>query len=249
MIQYKNQKKTGANIVAQIRLDKFLSDAASISRSDARQYIKHGRVAVGSEAVKKFDMKIDSGNSEVFLDGKRVTYRKNVYIMLNKPSGVVSATEDKTEKTVLDLLPEEYKKRGVFPVGRLDKDTTGLLLLTDDGDFAHKIVSPRNKIKKTYAAVVAEDITDEDITAFAEGITLADGTNFLTAELCRVSEKTCTITICEGKYHQVKRMIASRGNRVTALCRLSVGGLVIDENLSVGEFTEITAEKIELIFS
>lgn len=235
--------------MAQIRLDKFLSDAASLSRSDSRQYIKRGRVSVGSGTVKSFDTKIDSESAEVYLDGKRVHYQKNVYLMLNKPSGVVSATEDRTEETVLDLLPESYKKRGVFPVGRLDKDTTGLLILTDDGSFAHKIVSPRNNIKKTYAAVLSEDITDEDIAAFAEGITLADGTKCLPAELYGAGGRTCTITICEGKYHQVKRMIASRGNKVAALCRLSIGGLGIDTSLSPGEFREITAEEIELIFS
>lgn len=230
------------------RLDKILSDCGN-SRSEAKQYIKTGRVTVNGLAVTRPDAKADPLADIIKLDGNKIG-DKMVYIMLNKPSGVLSATEDRTQKTVVDLLTEEYKKRGVFPVGRLDKDTTGLIILTNDGDFAHSVTSPTRHISKTYEVQVDGNLDTEDVEAFRQGIQLRDGTKCLPAELV-VDIKNCDfakVVIYEGKYHQVKRMFASRGKPVVELKRLSIGGLRLDNSLKEGDFRELTLQERESIF-
>lgn len=230
------------------RIDKILSDAGS-SRSEARVYIKQGRVTVNGEVIKKPDIKADVNSDDIRLDGKRVG-EKQVYIMLNKPQDVISATEDEEQKTVLDLLPEEYKKRGLFPVGRLDKDATGLLLITNDGDFSHRVTSPAKHVPKTYAVTVDGALDEADVEAFRQGIELRDGTKCKPAELLVdiTNAENATVRIGEGKYHQVKRMFASRGKPVTALKRLSIGALSLDGALAPGEFRLLTPQEKDSVF-
>lgn len=233
------------------RLDKIIASQGKYSRSEVKKLVKGGRITVGGTVVKSADMKLDEG-SDIAIDGVSINYRKHIYIMLNKPQGVISATEDRTQKTVLDLVPEEFYRDGLFPAGRLDGDTTGFVLITDDGEFAHRILSPKNHIMKTYHATLRDELTDDDIIRFKEGLTLGDGTECLEAYVS-VLEKGETniaeIKICEGKYHQVKRMFASIGNKVLALRRVKMGGLELDSNLPEGECREITAEEIELLLT
>ncbi|NCC67068.1 MAG: rRNA pseudouridine synthase [Clostridia bacterium] len=231
------------------RLDKILSDCGS-SRSEAKVYIKTGRVTVNGQTVTRPETKADPQADEIKLDGRSIG-EKLVYIMINKPSGVLSATEDEKQKTVVELLPEEYKKRGVFPVGRLDKDTTGLLILTNDGEFAHAVTSPAKHVFKTYEALVDGDLDEKDVEAFRQGIHLRDGTKCLPAELLVdiTNTKRAQATIMEGKYHQVKRMFASRGKPVVALKRLSIGGLRLDSGLDEGAFRLLTPEEKVSVFS
>ena len=233
------------------RLDKIIASQGKYSRSEVKKLVKGGRITVGGTVVKSADMKLDEG-SDIAIDGVSINYRRHIYIMLNKPQGVISATEDRTQKTVLDLVPKELYRNGLFPAGRLDGDTTGFVLITDDGDFAHRILSPKNHIMKTYHATLRDELTDDDILRFKEGLTLGDGTECLEAHV-RVLEKGETtlaeIKICEGKYHQVKRMFASIGNKVLALRRVKMGGLELDGSLSEGECREITAEEIKLLLA
>lgn len=233
------------------RLDKIIASQGRCSRSEVKKLVKGGRITVGGTVVKSSDIKVDE-SSVIAIDGVSLNYRKHIYIMLNKPQGVISATEDRTQKTVLDLVPKELYRNGLFPAGRLDGDTTGFVLITDDGDFAHRILSPKNHIMKTYHATLRDELTDDDIVRFKEGLTLGDGTECLEAHV-RVLKKGETnlaeIKICEGKYHQVKRMFASIGNKVLALRRVKMGGLELDGSLSEGECREITAEEIKLLLA
>ncbi len=231
-----------------IRLDKFFSSQGVCSRKELKDLIKKGLVTVNGSAKVKSDMKIDPQNDAVTYSGREIKYKEYIYIMLNKPKGVVSATEDKNEKTVLDLLPDEFIRKGLFPVGRLDKDTTGLLIITDDGELAHKALSPKNHVEKTYIAKLIKEISDEDIKLIEKGIELADGYKCMPAKLKRLEDNEdydISITICEGKYHQVKRMFAAVGNRVEALRRISMGELKLDENLAEGECKEIMHKEVE----
>ena len=194
-------------------------------------------------------MKADEG-ADIRIDGVSLNYKKHIYIMLNKPQGVISATEDRTQKTVLDLVPKELFRNGLFPAGRLDGDTTGFVLITDDGDFAHRILSPKNHIMKTYHATLRDPLSEEDIVRFREGLTLGDGTECLEAHVRVIEsgEKTVAeIKICEGKYHQVKRMFASIGNKVLELRRVKMGELELDSSLPEGQCREITDEEFELL--
>ena len=235
--------------VSEERLDKRLSDAAQLSRREAREMIKAGRVCLDSIVQKLPDFK--SGEEiAISLDGKTLMGGGFVYIMLNKPAGFVTATSDETEQTVLDLIPKKSFRRELFPVGRLDKDTTGLLILTDDGDFAHRVTHPSGGVKKLYEIYAAELFTQENVVSFALGITLRDETRCLPARLDIDADDACHafVEISEGKYHQVKRMVASCGNAVKSLRRLAVGGLRLDENLAEGEFRRLDKKEIERVF-
>ena len=231
-----------------IRLDKYLSDLGLGSRRELKELIRSGRVTVNGAAARKAEDKIDTDSALVCLDGTVLRYKSHHYYMMDKPEGVITATEDGRQKTVLDLLPPELRRLGLFPVGRLDKDTSGLLILTDDGDFSHRVTSPKGEVSKCYLAEVDGIPDEEDAAAFREGLTLADGTKCLPACLELCGGKLCRVTVREGKYHQVKRMLASRGKPVTKLRRLSIGSLMIDESLGPGGFRELSDNELCTVF-
>lgn len=225
------------------RLDKRLS-AAGYSRKEANALIRGGRVSVNGVAVTAPEFKVEVGSS-VAVDGEPLQ-AGFMYLMLHKPAGVVCATEDAREGTVLDLLPETFRRRKVFPVGRLDKDVTGLVLLTDDGPLGHRLTSPRHHVDKVYEVTVAGAFTGEDQAALAAGLKLGDGLQCLPAKLeLTGQENVARLTIREGKFHQVKRMMACLGKPVTVLKRLSMGSLTLDEALAPGEWRELTREETE----
>lgn len=230
------------------RLDKILSDSGLATRSEARIFIAMGRVRIDGEVATNAALKVDTDKAEVSLDGKTITggFR---YFMLNKPEGILSATEDRNQKTVLDLLPKEFAKLGLFPVGRLDKDTTGLVILTNDGDFGHFVTSPRHHIKKRYEITVEGLLDYDDIKALESGVVLQDGTQCLPAllEIDESNQSHGFITIFEGKYHQVKRMLASRAKPVRTLRRIAMGELFLDASLGEGEFKELTKNDLNLV--
>lgn len=234
--------------MAQLRLDKFLSDSGAASRREIRDMIRAGRVQVNGAPALKPEMKIDADSCCVTLDGTILSYQRHYTCIMDKPVGVITATEDGEEKTVLDLLPPELRRRQLFPVGRLDKDTSGLLLLTDDGDFAHKVISPKSGVMKRYRALVDGVPDAEDAEAFRRGLVLRDGTRCLPAELEITGGDVCYVTVQEGKYHQVKRMLAARGKPVRELRRLSIGGLILDESLGPGGIRELGAEELCKVF-
>ena len=233
----------------ELRLDRILADGGAASRSEARRLIKAGRVSVNGRTAVNAEQKANPCSDDIRLDGRKIE-GKMVYIMLNKPADVISATEDREQRTVLDLLPEELRRRGVFPVGRLDKDTTGLLLLTNDGDFAHVVISPKRHVDKVYEVYVDGSLDNGDIAAFGDGIELRDGSRCLPALLSADENDPshAVVTISEGKYHQVKRMFASRGKPVSSLKRLCIGKLYLDEGLEPGQWRKLTSQEIKLIF-
>lgn len=230
-----------------IRLDKFLAESGIGSRKEVKEYCKKSLISVNGQIEKSPDMKIDTENDVILYNGNRITYEKYKYYMLNKPAGVISATTDKSDRTVIDLL-KDVPVRNLFPVGRLDKDTVGLLLITNNGDLAHRLLSPQKHVDKTYHFKVSGKLTEEMIEMFKNGLVLADGTKTRPAKLeillsDEISEGRVTIT--EGKYHQVKRMMASVGLKIVYLKRLSMGPLKLDESLLEGEFRELTPNEIE----
>ena len=226
------------------RLDKLLSSTGHWSRKEVKELVKQGRVSVNGVKANKPEDKCDPAQAEVRVDGKLVDCAPFVYLMLHKPAGLLSATEDKKQKTVIDLLPEHLQRRGLFPVGRLDKDTEGLLVLTDDGAMAHELLSPKKHVDKLYHARVDGKVDASDVEALAQGLVLEDGLHCLPAGLEPVGDGSeCLVTLREGKYHQVKRMLAARGKPVTALKRLSMGSLVLDEALLPGEWRFLTQEE------
>lgn len=229
------------------RLDKLLADLGVATRSELRDIIRSGRVQVDGAVVTHPEQRFDSEACRIVLDGKELSYSVFHYYMMDKPEGVLSVTEDRKQKTVLDLLPPELRRMGLFPVGRLDKDTSGLLLLTNDGEFSHRVISPKSGIEKRYEARVEGMPDEEDVRAFAEGLTLGDGTKCLPAKLEITGTDRCYVTVMEGKYHQVKRMLASRGKPVRTLRRLSVGALALDLE-APGDFRELTQEDLCKVF-
>lgn len=229
------------------RLDKLLTQSGLYSRSEARELIRSGRVSVDGETLRRPEAKA-ADDAAVFVDGEEVNCSLCRYFMLNKPAGVLSATDDRSQPTVLDLLPREIRALGLFPVGRLDKDTTGLLLLTNDGGFAHRVISPKHGVVKTYLAVTASPVDAEDVRAFREGITLADGTRCLPAVLEPLDGCRCRVLVSEGKYHQVKRMLAACGKPCTALERTAVGALELDPELPRGGWRELRQFETGLVF-
>lgn len=234
--------------MALLRLDKWISECSGYSRREARGLIKSGRITVDGTVVTVIDEKVDSDVSRVALDGCELRYRRYHYYMMDKPLGVVTATEDRKQKTVMDILPPPLTERKLFPVGRLDKDTGGLLLLTDDGDFAHRVISPKNDVWKCYLAKTEVPVTPDDAAAFAAGLTLGDGTVCLPARLEALEGCRCLVTVREGKYHQVRRMLASRGKPVVSLRRLSIGRLALPPESVPGEITELTDEDLCRVF-
>ncbi len=234
--------------MALLRLDKCLCDLGLGTRSEIRDWIRGGRVSVDGRVLRRPEEKLDPETAELELDGKSLRYRSRRYFMMDKPEGVITATEDAAQKTVLDLLPPELRRLGLFPVGRLDKDTSGLLLLTNDGDFSHRVTSPKGGVWKRYLAELDGDPDESDAAAFREGLLLGDGTRCLPAGLERLGAGRCIVTVQEGKYHQVKRMLASRGKPVLKLRRLSVGGLELDESLGPGGVRELEADDLCTVF-
>ena len=232
-----------------MRLDKFISSQLNISRKDARAAILRGRAAVDGATVRAADFKIDENADSVTFDGQALSYKKHIYIIMNKPRGVLSASDDKRQPTVIDIIPEKLRRNGLFPVGRLDKDTTGLLIITDDGDFAHRVLSPKKEIFKTYIAVLDGEITPDMPEKFLNGIVLADGTKCRRAFLRRVDKNTAEIKICEGKFHQIKRMFGTVGLGVNALERTAIGNFYLPEDLPQGACSETDSEALESIFS
>lgn len=230
------------------RLDKFISSRTALSRKEAHQAIRNKRVTVNGEVCRVVDDKIDTDSDAVTLDGERLTSQKNVYYMMYKPAGVVSATEDRVERTVIELLPPALRRRGLFPAGRLDKDTTGLLILTDDGDYAHRMLSPKKHVVKRYIATLDREPDDSIVRSFADGVVLGDGTVCKSGQAELLGGRRVAAEISEGKYHQVKRMFAALGCHVEALERVRIGALRLDERLSPGETREMSAEEADLVF-
>ena len=230
------------------RLDKALADMGLASRKELRELIRSGRVSVDGQTESRPERKVDPEKNTLALDGEALSYRARHYYMMDKPSGVVTATEDRTQRTVLDLVTPEMRRMGLVPVGRLDKDTSGLLLLSDDGDFAHRIISPKSGVEKLYHASVEGCPDESDAAAFAEGLVLGDGSRCLPARLEPLGAGECLVTLTEGKYHQVKRMLAARGKPVLALRRLAIGALRIDETLGPGGFRELSEADLCKLF-
>lgn len=232
------------------RLDKIISSQKNISRSDARKLIKNAGVTVDGISIKDIAQKVDTKTQCIKIDDEEISFQKYIYLMMNKPEGVLSVSNDSKMKTVVDLVPPELKKRNLFPAGRLDKDTVGFVLLTNDGDFAHRILAPKNHIEKTYVAKIKNPLTKKDIELFENGLTLKDGTKCMDANikvLCDEGDFLVEIKIKEGKYHQIKRMIAALENEVLFLKRTAMGKLMLDEALKEGECRIITPEELNLI--
>ena len=230
-----------------IRLDKYLADMGVGTRSELKKIIRSGRVTIDGETAKKPEEKVDPDTQNVMFDGKLISYSKYEYYMLHKPAGVVSATRDTKEKTVIDLITGT-KRKDLFPVGRLDKDTEGLLLITNDGDLAHRLLSPAKHVDKTYYAKIDGCVTLEDVEAFKHGLDIGDEEPTMPAvlEILKSAEESeIKVTIQEGRYHQVKRMFEAVGKTVVYLKRLSMGSLMLDETLEKGAFRLLTDEELE----
>lgn len=231
----------------QMRLDKYLAQMSIGTRSQVKQMVRKGQVCVNGTVVKKPEYKVDPNQDQVVADGVKTKYVHEEYIMLNKPSGVVSATKDPREKTVLDLI-DGQKRKDLFPAGRLDKDTEGLLLLTSDGELAHRLLSPKKHVDKTYYARIQGRVTNEDVKVFLKGLDIGDEKPALPAVLQVLIEGEISeilITIQEGRFHQVKRMFRAVDKKVVYLKRISMGSLVLDETLMPGQYRNLTEEEIQ----
>ena len=234
--------------MAKERLDKLLASTGRWSRKDVKDLVRQGRVKADGVPVKKPEEKFDPERVCLMVDGQTVDCAPFVYVMMDKPAGLLSATEDRNQKTVVDLLPEHLRRRGLFPVGRLDKDTTGLLLLTDDGPLAHELLSPKKHVDKVYLARVDGQVDEADVAALAEGMVLGDGLHCLPAGLEPLEDgSSCLVTLREGKYHQVKRMLAARGKPVLELRRLSMGPLKLDPGLEGGQWRMLTRGEVDAL--
>lgn len=232
------------------RLDKAIAMQGTLSRSEVKTLIRRGAVTVNGQVIKNADFGVDFDNDIVAVQGKELSLRMHTYLMLNKPKGVVSASEDKKLPTVVDLVPKELWRKGLFPAGRLDKDTTGFVLITDDGEFAHDILSPKKHISKTYHALVNGSITEEMIEGFAKGVTIGEDFT-LPASLRKISSEEQgdwgEVILKEGMYHQIKRMFGAYGLKVLELKRVQMGKLPLDPNLEEGKCRELTAEELKLV--
>lgn len=230
------------------RLDKVLSNFGFGSRNDVKKLVRAGLVVIDGTTASDASMHVDPENSVITVNGQRLNYRKNIYVMMNKPAGVISATYDARLKTVIDILPEEFACFDLFPAGRLDIDTEGMLLLTNDGHLAHDILSPKKHVEKRYYALINGQVTEEDVRKFAEGVVIDDGYKTMPAELYIIRSglrSEIELVLHEGKFHQVKRMFEAVGKKVVYLKRIQMGGLKLDESLEPGECRELTADEVQ----
>ena len=226
------------------RLDKVIGSQTNYSRKDVKDLVKKKAILVNGEVVLKSDVKVDTSIDKIVVLGEELVFKKYVYLMLNKPKGYVSATEDKNDKTVLELVPNEYRHRNLFPAGRLDKDTTGLMIITDDGEFAHNILSPKKHISKTYNVTIDIDMNDEMVLGFKEGVMLSDG-ECKSASLEITGKNTGIVVLTEGRYHQIKRMFGCFGAKVVELERIKMGNFSLPGDLKLGEVREFSFLELE----
>lgn len=230
------------------RLDKLLAGTGKWSRREVKALVRQGLVRVDGRLAASAEDKLDPAAAIITVDGETISLCRFTYVMLHKPAGVLTATEDRKQPTVLDLLPPELRRIGLAPVGRLDKDTEGLLLLTNDGELAHRLLSPKYHVDKRYLARVDGELSAADAEAFARGMTLGDGLECLPAGLEVLPDRVCVVTLREGKFHQVKRMLAARGAPVLYLKRLSMGPLTLDDSLAAGAYRLLRAEEISALY-
>ena len=230
------------------RLDKTVSASLGISRAEARKAVLKGEITVGGQTVRDIGFKVDPESDEIFKNNKPLVFKKYIYYIMNKPKGVLSACEDRRQTTVIDLLPQQSRRRNMFPVGRLDKNTTGLLIITDDGNFAHKLLSPSKKVYKEYLAELDDNVCEKVCGEFEKGVVLADGTKLLPAKIILTDKQNeVRVRICEGKYHQIKRMFGVFGLGVNNLKRIEFAGLRLPENISEGSFRELTQQEYDIL--
>lgn len=230
------------------RLDKLLAGTGKWSRREVKALVRQGLVRVDGRLAASAEDKLDPAAAIITVAGETISLRRFTYVLLHKPAGVLTATEDRKQPTVLDLLPPELRRIGLAPVGRLDKDTEGLLLLTNDGELAHRLLSPKYHVDKRYLARVDGELSAADTEAFARGMTLGDGLECLPAGLEVLPDRVCIVTLREGKFHQVKRMLAARGAPVLYLKRLSMGPLTLDDSLAAGAYRLLRAEEISALY-
>lgn len=228
------------------RLDKLISSQSMMTRSEAAKLIKNGSVKINGKIIKTPSEKADPEESDIEINSIHFQYKKHIYIMMNKPRGIVSASNDAREKTVVDILPENLKRPGLFPAGRLDKDTTGFVLITDDGDFAHRILSPRGHVPKTYIAETDKDIINEYLFEMRSGMVIGED-KLMPAQITQKNNNVYEIVLHEGKYHQIKRMFAKSEVSLLSLKRIKIGNLPLDEKLSEGEARELGIDELRLI--
>ena len=228
------------------RIDKVISSQTDMTRSDVKKYIKRGLVTVNGKVVDKSQFSVDPVNDKIVVDGEELTYKKYVYLVLNKPKGYVSATTDGAYPTVVELAPVEFSHREIFPCGRLDKDTTGLMILSDDGNFAHDILSPKKHVSKEYYVEIDKGLTEEMVIAFRDGVLLNDG-ECKSSELKIIDKRSCYVTLTEGRYHQIKRMFGCFGAEVLELKRIRMGNYRLPNDLEEGESRELTEVELSLI--
>jgi len=231
-----------------MRLDKLLSTMAIATRREIKEYAKKGKITVNGVVVKDASIKVNQNEDVICFNGEEVSYKEHIYVILNKPQGYITATKDNTKKTVLDILDKKYKK--LFPVGRLDKDTEGLLIFTNNGKWAHDVLSPKKHVPKTYFAHIEGLVNNEDVLKFKEGLLIDEGYKCMPANLIIIESGEISkieVTIFEGKYHQVKRMFKAVSKKVVFLKRIAMGGLILDENLKIGEYKELTSEDVKKV--
>lgn len=225
------------------RIDRILSEQTNYSRKEIKKLVSKGVISVNGCVVRKSDEKYDEDNISIKINGEDIKINKHFYLLLNKPKGYVSTTVSDSDKTVIDLVPDKYKTRTLFPAGRLDKDTTGLMLITDDGVFAHNILSPKKHIKKVYEVVIDKEISDEMVNGFRDGVKLNDG-ECKSALLEKIDTNKCLVTLTEGRYHQIKRMFGCYKAKVLELKRICMGELYLPSDLEVGKVREVSDEEL-----
>ncbi len=228
-----------------MRIDKYICDTINITRTAVKQKISRGCVFVDGNRVRSSSFQVDENASVVEVDGKKIEYNKYVYLMMNKPAGVISASSDKKCKTAIDLIDEKDRKKDLFVAGRLDKDTTGFLLITNDGDFAHNILSPKKHIYKTYLVTLEHNNVEGYKEAFENGIEIDNGYKCKSARFEHIEDNCCTVEICEGKFHQIKRMFEALGNKVEELKRVKMSDVALDDDLQYGEYRPLTEAELE----